>query len=250
MTSTLATELHRSAAERVRRLGTILGVWAHPDDESYLSAGLMALATTNGQRVVVVHATLGELGTDDPVRWPPERLAVRRADELVGALAAVGVTERHHLGHLDGTCGDADPAQAAEPIARLITQIDPNTIVTFGPDGMTGHPDHRAVSTWVDHAWLHTGQSARVLHATVTPSWVARHEGLNRRLGVFGEGLPAAVAPQDLAVHLRLPRAVLDQKMRALAAHSSQTRPLMSQMSAVTYRNWWSSESFVDRRPR
>src|ERR671922_141060 len=38
-------------------LGTILGVWAHPDDEAYLSAGLMARAVRNGSRVVCVTAT-------------------------------------------------------------------------------------------------------------------------------------------------------------------------------------------------
>ena len=68
-----------------RHVGTLLGVWAHPDDEAYLSAGLMALARRGGERVVVVTATAGEHGTDDPdpvaagpprpapptARWPP-----------------------------------------------------------------------------------------------------------------------------------------------------------------------------------
>ena len=56
-------------------LGTVLGVWAHPDDEAYLSGGLMAMARDAGSRVVCVTATRGELGTPDPQAWPPERLA-------------------------------------------------------------------------------------------------------------------------------------------------------------------------------
>ncbi|HEX3261549.1 MAG TPA: PIG-L family deacetylase, partial [Pseudonocardia sp.] len=48
------------------RLGTVLGIWAHPDDEAFLSAGLMAAARDAGQRVVCVTATLGEHGTSDP----------------------------------------------------------------------------------------------------------------------------------------------------------------------------------------
>lgn len=67
----------------VEQLGTLLGVWAHPDDEAYLSAGLMALARRDGQRVVVVTATFGEHGTDDPHRWPPTRLARHRRQELI-----------------------------------------------------------------------------------------------------------------------------------------------------------------------
>ena len=47
----------------VADLGTILGVWAHPDDDIYLSAGLMAAAVEAGQRVVDVTATRGEGGS-------------------------------------------------------------------------------------------------------------------------------------------------------------------------------------------
>ena len=59
----------------VASLGTIVGVFAHPDDETYLAGGLFALARRAGNRVVVVTATKGERGTDDPRRFPPGRLA-------------------------------------------------------------------------------------------------------------------------------------------------------------------------------
>ena len=63
-------------------LGTIVSVWAHPDDEAYLCGGLMATAADAGLRVVCVTATRGELGVTDPVRWPPERMAEIREAEL------------------------------------------------------------------------------------------------------------------------------------------------------------------------
>ncbi|MGY1602174.1 PIG-L deacetylase family protein [Geodermatophilus sp. SYSU D00815] len=66
---------------------TVLGVWAHPDDEAYLSAGLLAAAVATGDRVVVATATRGEGGLDDPAG------DVVRARELAASLAAVGVTE-------------------------------------------------------------------------------------------------------------------------------------------------------------
>ena len=75
----------------VAELGTILGIWAHPDDEAYLSGGLMAMARDNGQRVVCVTATRGELGTPDPVAWPPDRLAAERTREMARCLAVLGV---------------------------------------------------------------------------------------------------------------------------------------------------------------
>jgi len=62
-------------------LGTILGIWAHPDDDIFLSAGLMATAVRNGQRVVDVTATRGEGGSMDEDRWPPETMGeVRECD--------------------------------------------------------------------------------------------------------------------------------------------------------------------------
>src|SRR5947209_18653369 len=85
----------------VQGLGTIVGVWAHPDDEAYLSAGLMAAAVEAGNRVVCVTATRGEHGTYDPESWPPERLARARERELLASLGAIGVREHDWLPYHD-----------------------------------------------------------------------------------------------------------------------------------------------------
>jgi LmbE family N-acetylglucosaminyl deacetylase len=74
-------------------LGTILGVWAHPDDEAFLSSGLMADAVRKGDRVVSVTATRGELGSWDEERWPSESMGEVREAELEESLAILGVTE-------------------------------------------------------------------------------------------------------------------------------------------------------------
>ena len=100
-------------------LGTVLGIWAHPDDEAFLSAGLMAAARDAGHRVVCVTATLGEHGTDDPQRWPPQRLAEVRAHEARASLAALGVTEHHLLGIGDGTFA----AQPHDVVVRRLAEI-------------------------------------------------------------------------------------------------------------------------------
>jgi hypothetical protein len=124
---------------------TVLGVWAHPDDEAYLSAGLMLRTVARGGRVVCLHATRGELGTDDPVAWPPDRLAHLREQELARALAVAGVREHEILGLADGECATTDPDGPIRWISAAITRLQPDLVVTFGSDGMTGHPDHVAV---------------------------------------------------------------------------------------------------------
>src|SRR6478609_10639801 len=93
-------------------LGTILGVWAHPDDETWLSAVHMMRAIRAGQRVVCVTATRGELGSTDPERWPAgQQLAAVRTVEMEQALSRLGVTEHHWLDYPDGGCADAPEAE-------------------------------------------------------------------------------------------------------------------------------------------
>ncbi len=235
----------------MNELGTILGIWAHPDDEAYLSGGLMAMARDTGSRVVCVTATRGELGTADPQRWPPGLLATERTLELARCLAILGVTEHRWLGYRDGECASI-PAE--EPIARLaevIEQVGPDTVLTFGPDGNTGHPDHRAVSKWATTAFDRAARpGARLLHSTVTEGWVRRWSTVNESFGVFVPGYPVTTADEDLAVHLELDPAVAARKVRALAAQTTQTAALIAAMGLDSYTAWVSEEAFAERRRR
>jgi LmbE family N-acetylglucosaminyl deacetylase len=248
VTDSATSLIDRPAADQVAALGSVLGIWAHPDDEAYLSGGLMSLATAAGQRVVHVTATLGELGTDDPARWPPERLATLRRIELEAALAAVGVSEHHVLGHRDGTLGSTPVDPAVAQIGRLLDAVRPDTVVTFGPDGMTGHDDHRAVSDWVRRAWERNGRHPRLLQATTTEAWAERFAEVNDVVGAFAydQELPVRRRHDSLGVHLELPDAVLDRKVDALRAHASQTGPLERMLGSDLYRAWWATESFVE----
>jgi LmbE family N-acetylglucosaminyl deacetylase len=233
-------------------LGTVLGIWAHPDDEAFLSAGLMAAARDAGQRVVCVTATLGEHGTDDPQRWPPQRLAKVRAHEARASLAALGVTEHHLLGIGDGTCAAQPHDVVVRRLAEIIEGAGPDTIVTFGPDGMTGHQDHRAISAWVTEAWGRSGCRGDLWYATLTPEFHADWGHLNDEVGLWFEGsTPPVTARADLAAEVRLSGWQLRRKQQALRAHATQTRPLEDLVGAERYRAWWATESFVaaERHP-
>jgi LmbE family N-acetylglucosaminyl deacetylase len=209
------------AQRRVAGLGTVLGVWAHPDDEAYLAGGLLALAAVNGQATACVTATAGEHGTDDPVRWPPGRLRGRRLIELHRSLGALGVGGRRWLQVEDGTCDAVDDAEGAALVGRVVQALGPDTIVTFGPDGVTGHPDHRAVGRWATLAGREWG--VPVLHAAKASSWVIAFAGVNEDLAAFAPGTPVAVADHDLALDLAVDGEALDRKVQALVAHRTQT---------------------------
>ena len=212
-------------------LGTIVGVWAHPDDEAYLSGGIMAAAIANGQRVVCVTATRGELGVADESRWPAVRLAAIRTAELEACLAVLGVTEHIWLDIPDGGCADIPDDEGTGRLADLIADIRPDTILTFDDIGQTGHPDHMAVSRWATAAGRKVAPDARVLHAAKTPAWnAAFFSQIDPSAVMMVEGLrPHETEPADLALHVSLTDNALTQKIRALRCQVNQIDPLIEQ---------------------
>ena len=233
-------------SSQVRRLGTVVGVWAHPDDEAYLSAGLMAAAVDAGNRVVCVTATRGELGTSDPARWPPTRLAhapsaraahvarhARRRQPRLAALPRRKLSRRRpDRGHED------DPASA-----RRRRRGHGHHLRRRRHDRT---PDHIAVGKWATAAAARARRRPRLLYATKTTEWRNRYADLHRRLPIFGPDGPPAVAPADLALALELRGAALDRKIAALLAHASQTADLIPMMGEDTYHLWAADEYFVE----
>ena len=241
----------RTAAE-ARALGTVLGVWAHPDDETYLSSGLMALARRAGNRVVCVTATRGEHGTDDPRNWPPARLARTRTYELAAAMTVLGVDEHRWLDFEDGTLARLDLAHGAAMVTDLLAEIRPDTVVTFGPDGMTGHPDHRAVAEWVRRACLDDTRAPgppRLLQATVTAAFAAEFADIHTAVSVFGEGPPPCVADEEIVVEIRLDDELADLKLAALRTQATQVKPLIDAVGVDRFRQWWQVERFRSAAP-
>ncbi len=229
----------------VTKLGTVLAVWAHPDDEAFLSAGLMALAAEAGSRVVCVTATRGEHGTSDPRRWSAVRLAAVRERELAASLTILGVQEHHWLGIEDGRCASVSPIGPVATISRLIREVAADTVVTFGPDGLTGHSDHRAVSRWTTQAWAVSGARGRLLHATSTARFATRFRAVHDRFALFEPGLPTETPEADVVLRVRLQGDLLDRKIVALRAHASQTAALITAMGEDLFREWCAEESFL-----
>lgn len=246
MTTTHPSTGVRLAEPTIASLGTVLGVWAHPDDEAYLSGGLMALARRAGERVAVLTATAGEGSDPSASREARRRLARRRRAELAASLARVGVVEHHVSGIADGSCGAVPLEEGAAIVSRWMRYVEPDTIVTFGPEGMTGHPDHRAVSAWTTAAWHLADRPCRLLHATVTPTFHRRWQAENDQVGLWLDGQGPCTPSTDLALSIELDGALLDQKVAAIEAHASQVGPLVSALGPDRWRRWWATESFVE----
>lgn len=131
----------------------LLAVLAHPDDESLGFGGTLAKYAAENIETYLVTATRGERGRFGAVRSTniEETGRVREA-ELRAAAAVLGVKEVSILGYPDGAVDQVDPMTAIHDILSHIRRIRPDVVLTFGPDGAYGHPDHIAISQFTTAA--------------------------------------------------------------------------------------------------
>jgi len=129
------------------RTRTLLAVLAHPDDESLGVGGTLARYSREGAEVFLLTATRGERGRNGESRdtSPPELAALREA-ELLAASRVLGLSEVRLLDYPDGALDRVNPRAAVAAIAAHIRRIRPHVVLTFGPEGAYGHPDHIAIS--------------------------------------------------------------------------------------------------------
>jgi LmbE family N-acetylglucosaminyl deacetylase len=230
----------------VASLGTILGVWAHPDDDIFLSAGLMAAAVRGGQRVVDVTATRGEGGSMDEERWPPETMGEVRTGELLRSLELLGVREHRFLDgpvdtdmetHLDDVGGGQ--------VRAIVEEVRPDTILTFGPDGMTGHEAHKDVSRWATEAFEAVGKpGSRLFYATQKPAFVEEIVPQLERFNIFKPGSPPMTRDEELAIDFVCQADLLALKTKALQAHESQIEGLLEVFGEAGLQRFLRDESY------
>jgi LmbE family N-acetylglucosaminyl deacetylase len=144
---------------------SVLGAFAHPDDEGFGTGGTLALLVARGARVTLVCATNGDVGEiSDPVLATPETLAQVRQQEMRQAMSITGVTDLRFLNYrdsgMDGTPDNqhpnslhrADPAQVVGQLVEVIREVRPQRVFTHDPSGGYGHPDHKAMSRHTSRA--------------------------------------------------------------------------------------------------
>ena len=136
-----------------------MAVFAHPDDESFGPGGTLARYAAEGADVYLVTATRGEQGKLHGKNPPLTKttVGVIRTEELDCACQALGIKHERILGYGDGELPRADHTELIGLIVRLIRQWRPHVLLTFPPDGLTGHPDHVAISLATQLAFERAG---------------------------------------------------------------------------------------------
>ena len=132
----------------------LLAVLAHPDDESLGFGGTLARYAAEGVETYLVTATRGEAGRFGSLgkSGDPAELGRVREAELRASANVLGIREVSILDYPDSALDQVPSAIAIRAIASHIQRIRPDVIVTFGPEGGYGHPDHIAVSQFTTAA--------------------------------------------------------------------------------------------------
>jgi LmbE family N-acetylglucosaminyl deacetylase len=148
------------------RAPRVLGVFAHPDDEVFCVGGTIARCAEAGAVTALASLTEGEAGQIRDVSSGSRRTLGRvRVKELEASAAALGVDQVTCLDLGDGRLMDTPIGELAAAVRELIDGFSPDTVVTFGPDGGTGHPDHVASYMATQLAVRTLPAPPRLLHA-------------------------------------------------------------------------------------
>jgi LmbE family N-acetylglucosaminyl deacetylase len=242
----------------------LMCILAHPDDESLALGGTLAKYAAEGVEVSLVVATRGERGWfSDWNEYPGEQaLGTLREMELRRASSALGIARLDFLDYIDGDLDQANPDEVVGKIVRLIRQIQPHVVLTFGPEGLYGHPDHIAISQFttaavmrasdpyyiVDPGKLKPHRVAKLYYRVALEPWLQRY------MPIFGE-LVMTIDGQERRAHpwanwivtTRLDtHAYWQQVLRAIQCHQTQL-PHAARLQRVTeqeHQYLWGSQEY------
>lgn len=230
----------------------LLAVFAHPDDESFGPAATLARYVAQGVRVSLICATRGGAGEiSDPSLATPETLGQVREEELRCACRAIGIQELRFLGYRDGQMSSYEPQEVEGKVVRAIRELRPQVILSFGPDGVSGHLDHITIGKATTDAFFSAGDKERFSEHVAERLSPHKAEKLyyvavpRSRFRAISLDLPGTCDDRITTVIDAGP--FLEVKKRAIACHKTQLPPesLFAQMSDEEMRKWWGKEYFV-----
>ncbi|UUZ95798.1 PIG-L family deacetylase [Paenibacillus sp. P25] len=131
-------------------------LYAHPDDETFLSACLIRQLADEGHVPVQPLATKGDAGkkNGDFAHLTNEELAAVREREMAQAARILGLRTVEYLGFPDGKLNTVDEQVYLEGIVDFLNRHQPKVVVTFPEDGGNFHPDHMSISKMATAAVL------------------------------------------------------------------------------------------------
>jgi LmbE family N-acetylglucosaminyl deacetylase len=248
----------------------LMAILAHPDDESLGVGGTLAKYAAEGVDVALLTATRGERGRfhghrPDTEEHPgAEALGGIREQELRAAVSVLGVRRVSLLDYPDQQLACANPHDAIAAIAGELRRSRPDVVVTFGPDGAYGHPDHIAISQFTTAAIMVAADPAFVCHGggegerphsvsklyyvAWTAATFAAYQSAVGQLSSTVDGIVRQATPwPDWAITTAIDtRSVWSTVWRAITCHQSQLAGYarLKDLPASQHEALWGSQSF------
>lgn len=202
---------------------TLLAVFAHPDDETIAGPLLAHYAGAPNTRVFIVIVTNGDKGVMPFAGIPAgEQLAAVRTREATCSAAALGVQPPILLGFPDGGLASMQVLTAATTRLRTVLhEFRPDAIVTWGPEGGYGHPDHRLVSAIVTELVQAGDATAQLFYAGLPKSRLQSDAVKGLQFAALFKGV------LDDVLNVRVPYSPSDaaRARKSLECHTSQFTP-------------------------
>lgn len=128
---------------------TVLAVFAHPDDESVVGP-LLAKCADEGHNVHLAIITSGQMGNANTDIPKGDQLGAAREQEARCSCKALGIHPPLLLRFMDGgICSHEAIPKIVERVREVFDEVEPDVVITWGPDGLSGHPDHRTATNAV-----------------------------------------------------------------------------------------------------
>jgi LmbE family N-acetylglucosaminyl deacetylase len=180
-----------------------MAILGHPDDESLGIGGTLAKYASEGAEVFLLTATRGDAGryrahrSGEPGHPGAAALGSIREAELRAAASVLGVRDVALLDYRDGHLDRAEPREAIAAIASHLKRVRPDVVITFGPDGAYGHPDHIAVSQFATAAIVEAAEPsvAKLYYIAWPASTWAVYQRAFKKLTSMVDGVERQVVP-------------------------------------------------------
>ncbi len=204
----------------------VVFIFAHPDDETFSSAGTIIKLRKKGVEVVLITATRGEAGQlGDPPVTTQENLGKIREQELRNAAKITGIQNIYFLDFIDGTLVNQSDAKLLSKIWPIVKKEAPDVIVTFNAEGGSRHPDHMKIHTVATHVFEKylkvTKKHVRLYYTGMSRSMVKKLEEMGMAYTAFGkiEGTPDEQITTIVDI-----KDVYTTKIKALRCHVTQRK--------------------------
>ncbi len=185
----------------------LVAIFAHPDDEAFGPAGTLAKYSKTHD-VYLLCATRGEEGGKS------KKIAITRQKELLKSAKILGIKKVFLLGFKDGTLCNNLYHQLAAKIERKLKELKPGTIITFEPQGISGHIDHITISMVTTYVYKRLKFVKKLLFYCIL-------EEEKRNIDNYFIYFPKGYKRSELSQIVNIEE-VWETKLRAMKAHISQ----------------------------